>query len=150
MGETNKNALLTIISSTNQSLSKLLGTSAGAVMRQAGIIASRELFPDLPSGLSMEEAMKVVIEGVESMKDFGDIKVSEAADDSVNINFHNCFFSTIIGESGLECGKQAFCFFGFGLVEETMRRITGRKIRVIFNSRDDENSKCNETISALS
>ena len=137
--------LVTILKATNKSLSNSLGTGAVAVMKQAGNVASSMIFPDLPSGKTTEEALEIVAEGIKSLGSFGEVNLVGAEENEYNINFHSCIFSTLLtGE--MQCGKSAFCYFGFGLVEESIKRMTGKRCRITFNSRNDASDICDETI----
>ena len=46
---------------------------------------------------------------------------------------------------GLKVGEQPICFFGFGLVEETYKRLTGIESKVELVSYDSDHRTCHET-----
>ncbi|PIE51140.1 hypothetical protein CSA37_13350 [Candidatus Fermentibacteria bacterium] len=124
--------------------SKAMGSSAGAMMRQAGLKASHKIWPELPAGLSVEEAGKIMREGISGIKGFGSFSACEE-DGLVKIAFSDCYFASLSADSGQPCGQQPICYFGFGLVEETLARLTGKRTKVELISRDEANGVCHET-----
>ena len=107
----------TVIACISNSVSFMLGRGARAAMR----------------------------EGVASLKGFGDFSlIQECEDGSYDIEFTNCGFAQYVTQSGQPCGEQAICFFGFGLVEETMRRLIAQKVEVKLITRDDACGVCRE------
>ncbi|MFW5739193.1 MAG: hypothetical protein ACOC1F_02385, partial [Myxococcota bacterium] len=119
-----------IIGEISNTVSKLVGSSAAAVMRQAGAAASHKLWPDLPQGKSMDEAGAIMREGVGQLGGFGDFQLEGDGNGGAKITFKQCFFAAMAKDSGQACGQQAICHFGFGLVEETLHRLTGTRARV--------------------
>jgi len=135
----------TVIACISNSVSFMLGRGARAAMREAGKKASWEIWPGLPEQVPFEEAASLMREGVASLKGFGAFKlVQQCEDGSYDIEFANCGFAQYVTESGQPCGEQAICFFGFGLVEETMRRLIGQKVEVKLITRDDACGVCRE------
>jgi len=133
-----------IIAEISNTVSKLVGSSAAAVMRQAGASASRRMWPDLPEGKSVDEAGAIMQEGVKQLGGFGDFHLSSDGNGGAKIEFNKCFFASMTGQSGMPCGQQAICHFGFGLVEETLRRLTGQRMRVELVRHDSDTVTCYE------
>ena len=135
-----------IIGEISSAISKLLGTSAAAVMRTAGASASHRIWPELPAGVSVEEAGNIMHQGVEQLGGFGDFRITGQEGEVVTIEFKGCFFATLRSTSGRECGEQSICYFGFGLVEETFKRLTGRIGKVELTRREDSSGTCFEVL----
>ena len=134
-----------IIGEIQSAVSKLLGTGAAAVMRQAGVSASTKIWPDLPSGKTPEEAGAIMSEGVKNLGGFGEFSLTGVEDGVAKIRFKQCFFAGLATESGQAVGQQPICHFGFGLVEETFHRLTGIRAKVELVRRDDGTETCFET-----
>jgi predicted hydrocarbon binding protein len=135
-----------VLGQIQKTLGQTLGSSAAAVMRRAGMEASEAIWPDLPGGQSVEQAGAIMTAGVKELGSFGEFKITgEEADGTAKIEFHNCYFASLAGADGLECGKQPICHFGFGLVERTFQRLTGTQTRVQLVKRDDDAGICFET-----
>jgi|GEM_PF-1022156 len=135
-----------ILGEISNAVTSLLGTSAAAVMRTAGASASKRLWPALPSGVSVEEAARIMQEGVKQLGGFGDLRITPRGPAEAEIEFKGCFFASMREGSGKQCGEQGICFFGFGLVEETFKRLTGQVVKVELTRRDDETDTCFEAI----
>ena len=134
-----------IIGEIQNAVSKLLGTGAAAVMRQAGISASLKIWPDLPSGKTPEEAGAIMAQGVKDIGGWGEFSIAGVEDGVAKIQFKQCFFAGLAKESGQAVGQQPICYFGFGLVEETFKRLTGITAKVELVRRDDGTGTCFET-----
>jgi hypothetical protein len=134
-----------IIGEISNAVSKLLGTSSMALMRTAGKSASYKIWPELPSGKTPEEAGVIMTAGVKGLGGFGNFSIASIDDGVAKIEFCNCLFAELRKESGKECGEQAICYFGFGLVEETYKRLTGTQVKVELVKRDDGSGICFET-----
>jgi predicted hydrocarbon binding protein len=134
-----------ILGEIQAAISKLLGTGAAAVMRQAGISSSTKIWPNLPSGKTPEEAGAIIAQGVKELGGFGEFSISGVEDGAAKIQFKQCFFASLSKESGQPVGQQPICHFGFGLVEETFKRLTGIKAKVELIRRDDGSETCFET-----
>jgi len=128
-------------------VSKIMGKSAGALMRSAGVSASYKIWPELPSGKSVLEAGQIMKDGVDGLGDFGDFSITSEENGIAKIEFKNCYFARFTEQSGKPCGEQPICFFGFGLVEETFKRLTGIKVKVELIDRNDSTETCFETAS---
>ncbi len=137
-----------IIGEIQNAVSRLLGDSAAAVMRKAGSSASHKLWPDLPSGKTMEEAGALMSQAVKDLEGWGEFAVVGVDGDAVKIQFKNCYFAGLTEESGKPCGTQPICYFGFGLVEETIKRLTGIATKVELDRRDEGTGVCHETATA--
>lgn len=134
-----------ILGEIQTALASVLGSSAAAVMRKAGIAASNKIWPELPENKSIREAGAIMTEGVKQLGAFGEFTVTGDDDGVAKIEFHNCYFAGLVRDSGMQCGRQPICYFGFGLVEETFRRLTGIKAKVELTKRDDGQGICFET-----
>jgi predicted hydrocarbon binding protein len=134
-----------ILGEIQNAVSKLIGTGAAAVMRQAGISASHKIWPDLPSGKSPEEAGAIMAEGVKEIGSWGEFSITGVEDGVAMIQFKQCYFAKLTAESEQPVGQQPICHFGFCLVEETFRRLTGIPARVELVRRDDGTETCFET-----
>jgi len=134
-----------VIASISNAVTFLMGAGSKVTMREAGKQASTSVWPNLPENASFEEAARVMHEGIASLEGFGDFKLTQENDDgSYNIEFRDCGFAQFTAQSGQPCGQQAICYFGFGLVEETLRRMTGKKVQVTLSDRDDAGGICHE------
>ncbi len=134
-----------IIGEIQNTISKMMGSSSAALMRRAGISASHKIWPELPTGKTIMEAGEIMHEGVKGLGGFGDFSI--VADDNgvAKIEFKGCYFASLTESSGKPCGQQPICFFGFGLVEETFKRLTGVQTKVELATRDDGTTTCFET-----
>ncbi|MBD3277047.1 MAG: hypothetical protein GF388_01995 [Candidatus Aegiribacteria sp.] len=135
-----------LIGEISNAISQLLGSSAAAVMRRAGINASNTIWPDLEGGKSPEEAAQIMHNAVSDLKGFGELNLSPDGCGGCDIEFKDCAFASFTGSSGQPCGKQPICYFGFGLVEETYKRLTGNRVKVVLKERDDANKICKEKV----
>ncbi len=134
-----------IVGELQDAVGATLGASAAAVMRRAGKAASARLWPELPQGLSAEEAGAVMAEGIAQLGSFGEFRITGVdGDGAVRIEFARCYFASLAGPDGERCGKQPICSFGFGLVEETLYRLTGRRTRVTLTRHDPATVTCFE------
>ncbi|MEA3265557.1 MAG: hypothetical protein U9P42_01250 [Candidatus Fermentibacteria bacterium] len=140
-----KDAKDVIIGEIQNTVSKMMGSSSAALMRRAGIDASYKIWPELPTGKTIMEAGEIMQEGIADMGGFGDFAI--VSDDSgvAKIEFKGCYFASLTEGSGKPCGQQPICFFGFGLVEETFKRLTGIQTKVELANRDDGSGTCFET-----
>lgn len=135
-----------IIAEISSAITSVLGTSAAAVMRKAGRQASLHIWPELPCGKTVKEAGEIMADGISALGGFGDFKMVPGDDPSSGvIEFKDCAFSAFVEAGGQPCGKQAICYFGFGLVEETFFRLTGIRAKIELMSRDEETKICFET-----
>jgi len=135
----------TVIASISNAVTFMMGVGSKVAMREAGKQASNAVWPDLPENASFEEAARIMHDGIASLEGFGEFKLTQQNEDgSYNIEFQNCGFAQFTAQSGQPCGEQAICYFGFGLVEETLRRMTGKKVQVKLIERDDACGVCHE------
>ncbi|MFH0926780.1 MAG: hypothetical protein V1872_14300 [bacterium] len=139
-------ALFGVFQAMHKALIQTVGKSDLAVMRKAGNNGSGIFFPNLPSNLSLVEASKKLEEGVSSLEVFGELKVAKVEGLTVKVEFCDCLISRILKDAGFECGTQAPCYFGFGLVDETLKRLTGKKCTMSFDSHDTGKKLCFESV----
>jgi predicted hydrocarbon binding protein len=135
----------TVLANISNSISSMLGRGSRATMREAGKAASKDLWPNLPEHADPEQVAAIMQEAIAALDGFGELCIEPQADGSFKIQFKNCRFAQFTEKSGEPCGQQAICFFGFGLVEETLRRMTGTKMVVSLERRDEEAGVCYET-----
>ncbi|OPX30693.1 MAG: hypothetical protein B1H09_04480 [Gemmatimonadaceae bacterium 4484_173] len=133
-----------IIGQIQNSVSKMMGSSSSALMRRAGIDASHKIWPELPTGKSIMEAGEIMKEGIKGLGGFGDFGIVSDDGGVAKIEFKGCFFASLTEGSGKPCGQQPICFFGFGLIEETFKRITGIQTKVELVKREDTSETCFE------
>lgn len=135
-----------ILGEIQLALDDVMGKASASVMRRAGMKASRVMWPELPEGLSSEEAGEVMAMGIEGLGSFGKFSITgEDQQGTVKIEFTGCYFATLAGHEGENCGKQPICHFGFGLVEETFNRLTGKRTKVRLTHHDPKTHTCHET-----
>lgn len=139
-----------VIGEISNAVSQMLGKSAGAVMRKAGMAASHRIWPELPSGKAPMEAGSLMAQAVEALGGFGKFAITGLDGATAKIEFRDCAFASLACESGKPCGEQAICYFGFGLVEETYKRLTGVQGKVELVRHDDARGICHETITPRS
>ena len=131
----------TIIACISNSVSSMLGKGSRAAMREAG----KQIWPELPANVGFDEAARIMHDGISQLEGFGEFMLkSRTEDGGFEIEFKNCGFSKYTAKSGEPCGEQAICFFGFGLVEETLFRLTGTKYQVKLAQRDEGCNMCHE------
>ncbi len=134
-----------VIGEIQNTVSKMMGSSSSALMRTAGKSASYKIWPELPTGKTIMEAGKIMKEGIADMGGFGDFSIVGDKDGAAQIEFKGCYFASLTEGSGKPCGQQPICFFGFGLVEETFKRLTGLTTKVELVDRADGQKICFET-----
>jgi len=135
----------TVIASINNAVTFMMGAGSKIAMREAGKQASKSVWPSPPENASFEEAARIMHDGIAALEGFGEFNLTRENDDgSYEIEFQNCAFAQFTGQSGQPCGDQAICYFGFGLVEETLRRLTGKRVQVKLIERDDACGVCHE------
>lgn len=135
----------TVIASISNAVTFMMGAGSRIAMREAGKQTSKAVWPELPENASFEEAARLMHEGIASLEGFGEFKLTGQNDDGAyRIEFRNCGFAQYTQSSGQPCGEQAICYFGFGLVEETLRRLTGQRVQVKLVERDEACGVCRE------
>ncbi|MCG6863537.1 MAG: hypothetical protein LJE70_20105 [Chromatiaceae bacterium] len=135
----------TVIASISNAITFMMGAGSKIAMREAGKQASRDIWPSLPENASFEEAARIMHDGIAALEGFGEFQLVRQDDDgSYQIEFKECGFARFTAQSGQPCGEQAICYFGFGLVEETLRRLTGAKVQVKLIEQDDTCAICHE------
>ena len=134
-----------IIGEIQNTVSKMMGSSSAALMRMAGKSASYKIWPELPTDKTILEAGEIMKEGIADMGGFGDFSIVGDKDGTAQIEFKGCYFASLTEGSGKPCGQQPICFFGFGLVEETFKRLTGIQTKVELVNREDGTAVCFET-----
>lgn len=134
-----------VLANISNSISSMLGRGSRATMREAGKAASNDLWPDLPEQADSTQIAKTISDAIAALDGFGECGIEPQSNGNYKIQFKNCRFAQFAEKSGEPCGQQAICYFGFGLVEETLYRMTGTKMTVTLDHRDDETGVCFET-----
>jgi len=133
-----------ILARISTGLSDMLGSmGAHATMRDMGTHSSTELWPDWPSNLPLDEACSLLQEALSNIGMFK--KVTMIPDgDQVKIQINGCEFNKLGQIESHPVGQRAICFFGFGLIEKSLERLTGELYRVELQHHDAETDTCHE------
>lgn len=141
-----------IIAKISESMGTMLGAKGGqSAMRGTGKEASDVIWPELPDDLDDETAVQYLQQALEKLGIFETIQLSldETNKAIIHIEISGCVFSGLQGHSGHDAGEQSICYFGFGLIEKSLTRLTGRKYRVQLMEHDRENHRCKECATPL-
>lgn len=133
-----------ILARISTGLSEMLGSmGAHATMRDMGNHSSAELWPDWPTGLSVDEACSLLQDALSNIGTFKKVEMSPEGD-KVNILIHGCEFNQLGQIESNPVGERAICFFGFGLIEKSLERLTGEQYRVELKHHDEASDTCHE------
>lgn len=133
-----------IIAKISGGMSDMLGAvGAHAAMRSSGAASSGDLWPDWPSGLAAEEACSLLSESLRHVGIFEDISMRTDGD-VIHIEVKGCEFSRLGDYESAPIGDRSVCFFGFGLIEKSLKRLTGKAYRIALDHRDDVQDVCFE------
>jgi predicted hydrocarbon binding protein len=133
-----------VIADISSSVTRMMGMAARAAMRDAGRQASHDIWRTVPEGLGRAEAAAWISARVSDIKGFGRLEVTPDDAEGFSIRFTSCAFARFTETSGAPCGEQSICYFGFGLLEETLYRLAGRRYLVTLKERDDALELCKE------
>jgi predicted hydrocarbon binding protein len=138
-----------IIARISSGLTDMLGAvGAHATMRDSGRSSSDFLWTDWPSSVSSEEACDLLAESLGQAGLFSSV-IMEPDGDDIHIEVKGCEFSHLGDFEAADPGKRSVCFFGYGLIERSLERLTGRRFRVQLVQRDDGSDTCFEIAKAL-
>lgn len=136
-----------ILARISTGLSEMLGSmGAHATMRDMGTHSSAELWPDWPTNVPEDEACALLQEALSNIGIFRKVEMSPEGD-RVNILIHGCEFNQLGQIESHPVGERAICFFGFGLIEKSLERLTGKQYRVELKAHDADNDTCHEVAS---
>ncbi len=136
-----------IIAKISGGMSDMLGAvGAHAAMRSSGAASSADLWPDWPSGLAVEEACSLLSASLKQVGIFEDVHMY-ADGELVRIEVRGCEFSRLGDYEASTVGERSVCFFGFGLIEKSLKRLTGKAYRITLDHRDDAQDVCFEIAS---
>lgn len=133
-----------IIAKISGGLSDMLGpVGAHAAMRSSGAATSEFLWPDWPSSLAPEEACDLLSESLKKIGVFDDVRM-RVDGDLIYIEVKGCEFSRLGNFEASPVGERSVCFFGFGLIEKSLKRLTGKAYRIALEHRDEAQDVCFE------
>ena len=133
-----------ILARISTGLSEMLGSmGAHATMRDMGTHSSAELWPDWPTDVPEEEACSLLQEALSNIGIFRKVEMTPDGD-KVDILIHECEFNKLGQIESHPVGERAICFFGFGLIEKSLERLTGKQYRVELKHHDAASDTCHE------
>lgn len=133
-----------ILARISTGLSEMLGNmGAHATMRDMGTHSSAELWPDWPTRIPDDEACALLQEALSNIGIFRKVEMNPEGD-RVNIVIHGCEFNKLGQIESHPVGERAICFFGFGLIEKSLERLTGKQYRVELKHHDAASDTCHE------
>ncbi|MBA4502732.1 hypothetical protein [Marinobacterium marinum] len=119
-----------ILARISTGLSDMLGRmGAHATMRDMGTHSSLELWPDWPQDLATEEACILLGDALSSIGTFEQVTL-EPEGEHIKIHIRGCEFNHLGKVESAPVGQRSICFFGFGLIEKSLERLTGHQYRV--------------------
>lgn len=134
-----------IIAKISGGLSDMLGAvGAHAAMRSSGASTSEFLWPDWPDALAPEEACDLLSESLKNVGIFDNVRM-RVDGELIRIEVKGCEFSHLGNFESSPIGERSVCFFGFGLIEKSLKRLTGKAYRIALERRDDVQDVCFET-----
>ncbi|HER20209.1 MAG TPA: hypothetical protein ENO14_04085 [Chromatiales bacterium] len=133
-----------IIAKISTGLTDMLGAvGAHATMRNTGHSSSGQLWPDWPSGLTAGEACPLLADSLKRIGMFQDVRLQPEGD-VIRIEVRGCEFAHLGDFEATPIGERSVCFFGFGLIEKSLARLTGNAYRVSLERRDEASDSCVE------
>ncbi|MBV0934395.1 hypothetical protein [Marinobacterium weihaiense] len=133
-----------ILARISTGLSEMLGQmGAHATMRDMGSHSSSELWPDWPQQLPPAEACSLLADALSNIGTFDKVNM-EPEGDSVKIRIKGCEFNHLGQVESSPVGQRSICFFGFGLIEKSLERLTGNQYRVELLHHDTAEDTCHE------
>jgi predicted hydrocarbon binding protein len=136
-----RNVILARISTGLSDMPGKMG--AHATMRDMGNHSSPELFPDWPTGLGADEACTLLSDALSNIGTFEQVSLQPEGDE-VAIKVRGCEFNHLGQVESQPVGQRAICFFGFGLIEKSLERLTGKQYRVELLHHDAAADTCHE------
>lgn len=133
-----------ILARISYGLSEMLGQmGAHATMRDMGTHSSAELWPDWPANLNINDACTLLSDALSHIGTFDSVNLA-AEGDSIRINIKGCEFNRLGKIEANPVGERSICFFGFGLIEKSLERLTGNQYRVELVHHNAEQDTCEE------
>ena len=133
-----------IIARISTGLTDMLGaTGAHATMRDSGRSTSDFLWADWPENIGIDEACSLLSEALWHIGIFSSVDM-KADGENITIQVHECEFSRLGNFENAAIGDRSVCFFGFGLIERSLERLTGKRFRVSLERRDEATNTCFE------
>ena len=137
-----------IIAKISGGMSDMLGAvGAHAAMRSSGANSSEDLWPDWPSNLALDEALSLLKDSLEHVGIFQQVDLSAHDNNTIRLEVKGCEFSRLGNYEASPVGDRSVCFFGFGLIEKSLKRLTGKAYRVALDHRDEALDVCFEIAS---
>lgn len=137
-----------IIARISSGLTDMLGAvGAHATMRDSGRASSDYLWADWPSNLGAEEACTLLADSLSHAGLFSSVVMKPHGDD-IQIEVKGCEFAHLGDFEQAPHGKRSVCFFGYGLIERSLERLTGRRFRVQLVQREEATDTCFELAKA--
>jgi len=137
-----------IIARISSGLTDMLGAvGAHATMRDSGRSTSAFLWADWPANLGAEEACELLADSLSHAGLFSSVVMQPDGDD-IQIEVKGCEFAHLGNFENAAIGDRSVCFFGFGLIERSLERLTGRRFRVQLVQRDESIDTCFEIAKA--
>jgi hypothetical protein len=112
-------------------------------MRDSGRATSDFLWTDWPSNLGTEEACSLLSESLGRIGVFSAVELKPNGDD-ILIEVKGCEFAHLGNFESTPIGARSVCFFGYGLIERSLERLTDTRFRVSLESRDEASDTCFE------
>ena len=133
-----------IIARISAGLTDMLGAvGAHAAMRDSGRTTSDFLWTDWPANLSADEACDLLSEALAHIGVFSAVQLKPDGD-NIAIQVQGCEFSRLGNFENAAIGDRSVCFFGFGLIERSLERLTSQRFRVSLERRDEASDTCFE------
>ena len=134
-----------VIARISAGLSDMLGdVGARSSMRASGRASSDYLWEAWPEHLAPEEACDLLSEALGKIGMFQTVRLKPANDGNVAIEIQGCEFSRMGTIEAAPVGERSICFFGFGLIERSLERLTGQKFRITLDHHDASSGTCFE------
>lgn len=133
-----------IIAKISGGLSDMLGAvGAHAAMRSSGAATSSDLWPDWPNELDEVEACELLSASLKKVGIFEDVGM-QVDGDLIRLEVRGCEFAHLGNFEASAPGERAVCFFGYGLIEKSLKRLTGKAYRIALEHRDEAQDICFE------
>jgi len=133
-----------ILARISTGLTEMLGRlGAHATMRDMGTHSSKELWPDWPENLPPADACNLLSDALSNIGTFEKVEMAPEGE-SVKITIKGCEFNHLGQVEASPVGQRSICFFGFGLIEKSLERLTGNQYRVELIHHDAEQDTCHE------
>lgn len=138
-----------IIARISAGLTDMLGAvGAHATMRDSGRTTSDFLWADWPSNIGADEACDLLANSLSHAGLFSSVNMKPDGED-IHIEVKGCEFAHLGDFEAADPGKRSVCFFGYGLIERSLERLTGRRFRVQLVQREESTDTCFEIAKAL-